>query len=89
VHRLCTELLARVGRSESDLRAFSIGVPGRWRPSGHGHPSADHAGLGRLPDPGFFADLSSAAVLVDNDVNMMALASTATAETPSTSSTSR
>ena len=73
VHRLCTELLAQAGRSEADLRAFSIGVPG---------PVEAETGTVIRPPimqgwdgyriPGFFADLSSATVLVDNDVNMMA-----------------
>jgi predicted NBD/HSP70 family sugar kinase len=73
VHRLTTELLAKAGRPQTHLRAFSIGVPG---------PVEAETGMVIRPPimqgwdgyrvPDFFADLSSATVLVDNDVNMMA-----------------
>src|SRR5687768_6677534 len=69
-----TELLASVGRSAADVRGIGVGVPG---------PVAFAVGAPVNPPimpgwdgfaiPGWFADRYDAPVLVDNDVNIMAL----------------
>jgi len=73
VHRLCTELLARVGAPRATCaRSASACRAGGGR-DGHVIRPPIMQGWDGYRIPGFFADLSSAAVLVDNDVNMMAL----------------
>ena len=67
---------AREGRPRrEDVRGIGIGVPGAGRASRRrAGRAADHARLGRLsPSRAGFADRFDAPVLVDNDVNMMAL----------------
>jgi predicted NBD/HSP70 family sugar kinase len=75
VHDLATGLLAEAGRPQSHLRAFSIGVPGPVEATTGTviRPPIMQGWDGyRVPD--FFADryARGVAVLVDNDVNVMA-----------------
>ncbi len=68
------ELLARVGRDERDLLAIGIGLPGPVEHS-TGRPINPPImpGWDRFDVPGWFSDVFDAPVLVDNDVNIMAL----------------
>jgi glucokinase len=68
------ELLAQLGRSTSDLLAIGIGVPGPIEHS-TGRPTNPPImpGWDRYDVPGRFRDTFDAPVLVDNDVNIMAL----------------
>ncbi|PZG37464.1 sugar kinase [Spongiactinospora gelatinilytica] len=67
-------LLAEAGRAPATLKAIGIGVPG---PVEHatGRPNNPPImpGWNEYPVPEFFAGRHDAAVLVDNDVNVMAL----------------
>lgn len=74
VHERLLELLREAGRDAADVRGIGLGVPG---------PVAFHLGQAVSPPimpgwdgfsiPGWFADRFDAPVLVDNDVNIMAL----------------
>jgi predicted NBD/HSP70 family sugar kinase len=73
VHELTGELLARADRPPQHLRAISIGVPGPVEAStGTVIRPPIMQGWDGYRIPEFFAELSAATVLVDNDVNMMA-----------------
>jgi predicted NBD/HSP70 family sugar kinase len=67
-------LLARLGRKSSDLLAIGIGLPGPIEYS-TGRPTNPPImpGWDRFDVPGWFASTFDAPVLVDNDVNIMAL----------------
>ena len=68
------ELLERVGRDPKDLLAIGIGLPGPVEHS-TGRPINPPImpGWDRFDVPGWFHDVFDAPVLVDNDVNIMAL----------------
>ncbi len=68
------ELLERVGRDPKDLLAIGIGLPGPVEHS-TGRPINPPImpGWDRFDVPGWFSDVFEAPVLVDNDVNIMAL----------------
>lgn len=68
------DLLARIGRSSSDLLAVGIGVPGPVEHS-TGRPTNPPImpGWDRFDVPGWLREAFDAPVLVDNDVNVMAL----------------
>jgi predicted NBD/HSP70 family sugar kinase len=73
VQELADELVAKIGRSPEQLRAFSIGVPGPVEAETGTviRPPIMQGWDGyRIPD--FFAERYDASVIVDNDVNMMA-----------------
>jgi len=69
-----TGLLAKIGRSSSDLLAVGIGVPGPVEYS-TGRPTNPPImpGWDRFDVPGWLRDVFDVPVLVDNDVNVMAL----------------
>jgi predicted NBD/HSP70 family sugar kinase len=75
-----TTLLASAGRSESDVAAIGIGVPGPVEHS-TGQPVNPPImpGWDRFDIPGFVQQHLPVAVLVDNDVNIMALGERAVA----------
>ncbi len=75
-----TSLLERAGRSESDLAAIGMGVPGPVRHS-TGQPVNPPImpGWDRFDVPGWMRQHLSAPTLVDNDVNLMALGERAVA----------
>jgi predicted NBD/HSP70 family sugar kinase len=67
-------LLAQVGRDHGDVRAIGIGVPGPVEfATGTVVQPPIMPGWDGLAIPGWFRDHFPAAVLVDNDVNVMAL----------------
>lgn len=68
------DLLAEIGRPETDLAGIGIGVPGPVQHS-TGRPANPPImpGWDRFDVPGWVRDHFDAAVLVDNDVNIMAL----------------
>ena len=68
-------LLEKLGRDSSDLLAIGIGLPGPVEHS-TGRPTNPPImpGWDRFSIPGWFAHVYDAPVLVDNDVNIMALA---------------
>ena len=68
------ELLDRLGRAPNDLLAVGIGLPGPVEHS-TGRPINPPImpGWDRFDVPGWFRDTFDAPVLVDNDVNIMAL----------------
>ncbi|MEV0585769.1 ROK family transcriptional regulator [Nonomuraea sp. NPDC050310] len=71
VERRVSELLASVGRSRESLKAMGIGVPGPVEfATGRPNNPPIMPGWNDYPIPEFFA---GTAVLVDNDVNVMAL----------------
>ena len=74
VHERFEELLADVGRSREDVRGIGIGVPAPVAFS-RGEPVAPPMmpGWDGFSIPGWFARHYEAPVLVDNDVNIMAL----------------
>jgi predicted NBD/HSP70 family sugar kinase len=74
VHERFGELLAEVGRSENDVRGIGIGVPAPVAFS-RGEPVAPPMmpGWDGFSIPGWFSQHYDAPVLVDNDVNIMAL----------------
>lgn len=67
-------LLAKIGRSSADLLAVGVGVPGPVEYSS-GRPTNPPImpGWDRSDVPGWLGDVFDAPVLVDNDVNVMAL----------------
>ena len=67
-------LLAKLGRRPADLLAIGIGLPGPVEHS-TGRPTNPPImpGWDRFDVPGWFAKTFDAPVLVDNDVNIMAL----------------
>jgi len=69
-----TGLLERIGRSATDLLAVGIGVPGPVEYS-TGRPTNPPImpGWDRFDVPGWLRDVFDVPVLVDNDVNVMAL----------------
>ncbi|MEO5921550.1 MAG: ROK family transcriptional regulator [Pseudolysinimonas sp.] len=74
VETAARELLAELGRDASDLLAIGIGLPGPVEHSS-GRPINPPImpGWDRFDVPGWFRDSFDAPVLVDNDVNIMAL----------------
>lgn len=67
-------LLTQSGRSRSALKAMGIGVPGPVEfATGRPNNPPIMPGWNDYPIPEFFADRFTATVLVDNDVNVMAL----------------
>ncbi len=69
-----TKLLREVGRSAKDVRGIGVGVPGPVAFSS-GQPVSPPImpGWDGFPIPGWFSSRYEAPVLVDNDVNIMAL----------------
>ncbi len=68
------ELLAGLGRRPSDVRGIGVGVPGPVAfESGQPTSPPIMPGWDGFSIPAWFADHYDAAVLVDNDVNIMAL----------------
>ena len=67
-------LLRALGRSDRDVRGIGVGVPGAVA-SGSGRPASPPVmpGWDGFSIPRWFADRRDAPVLVDNDVNVMAL----------------
>lgn len=74
VDELIRELLTRAGRETGEVRAICVGVPGPVD-FAKGTPVRPPImpGWDGYPVPGFFAERYEAPVLVDNDVNLMAL----------------
>src|SRR3954464_6487532 len=74
VHERFLDLLKDVGRSPRDVRGIGVGVPGPVAFS-RGEPVAPPImpGWDGFSVPGWFASHYDAPVLVDNDVNIMAL----------------
>ncbi|HSI79370.1 MAG TPA: ROK family transcriptional regulator [Solirubrobacterales bacterium] len=74
VQKAFGDLLKEVGRKPEDVRGIGIGVPG---PVAYGAGETISPpimpGWDRFSIPGWFASLYDAPVLVDNDVNIMAL----------------
>ena len=67
------ELLDEIGRSGDGVRGIGVGVPGPVEfASGRPVSPPIMPGWDDFPIPDWFADLYSAPVLVDNDVNIMA-----------------
>ena len=60
-------------RDDGEVRGMASASPARGLHRGRPVEPADHARLGRLLDPRWFARIYEAPVLVDNDVNIMAL----------------
>lgn len=74
VDELIGTLLDRVGQGPRDVRAISVGVPGPVDfATGTPVRPPIMPGWDGCPVPSFFADRYDAPVLVDNDVNLMAL----------------
>jgi predicted NBD/HSP70 family sugar kinase len=74
VDRLIGELLDRAGRDAADVRAISVGVPGPVDfATGTVVRPPIMPGWDGYPVPSFFTGRYDAPVLVDNDVNLMAL----------------
>ena len=68
-----SDLVNEVGRSAGDVRGIGVGVPGPVEfDSGRPVNPPIMPGWDDFPIPEWFADLYSAPVLVDNDVNIMA-----------------
>jgi len=74
VHEHFTELLERESRTPADVRGIGLGVPGPVE-FARGQPVNPPImpGWDRFPVPEWFAGRYAAPVLVDNDVNIMAL----------------
>jgi glucokinase len=74
VAETAAELLARIGRAPADLLAVGIGVPGPVEHS-TGRPTNPPImpGWDRFDVPGWLRNVFDVPVLVDNDVNVMAL----------------
>ena len=74
VHECFTALLAEIGRRAVDVRGIGVGVPGPVAFS-RGEPVAPPImpGWDGFSIPGWFAQHYDGPVLVDNDVNIMAL----------------
>ena len=74
VHERFGALLAQVGRAQADVRGIGVGVPGPVA-FDRGEPANPPImpGWDGFSIPGWFAGRSDAPVLVDNDVNIMAL----------------
>jgi glucokinase len=74
VETAARELLTKLGRDQSDLLAIGVGLPGPVEHS-TGRPINPPImpGWDRYDVPGRFRDVFDAPVLVDNDVNIMAL----------------
>jgi len=74
VHERLGALLAQTGRTQEDVRGIGIGVPGPVA-FDRGEPANPPImpGWDGFSIPGWFAGRSDAPVLVDNDVNIMAL----------------
>ena len=73
--RALPRLLREAGRAAGDVRGIGVGVPGPVDfPDRAPRQPADHAGLGRILDPGLVRRTPRRRpVFVDNDVNIMAL----------------
>jgi predicted NBD/HSP70 family sugar kinase len=74
VDRLFEELRAEVGRTPEDVKGVAIGVPGPVQfATGRVVSPPIMTGWDGFDIPGFFRDRYRTTVLVDNDVNVMAL----------------
>jgi predicted NBD/HSP70 family sugar kinase len=74
VHETFTELIGQAGRSAGDVRGIGVGVPGpvKFAVGAPVNPPI-MPGWDGFEIPAWFADRYDAPVLVDNDVNIMAL----------------
>lgn len=74
VHERFSALLEQAGRTEAEVRGIGIGVPGPVA-FDRGEPASPPImpGWNGFSIPGWFAEHCDAPVLVDNDVNIMAL----------------